>query len=225
MTGKWALRLAVTAALIGLGVGERSARASGLNLEGGLASIANFQSVRVGDGSFGELGFSGEAGYEGDGWSAGFRAFGALSNRTALHIEAGGYDLKGSLHRREYGLQVLARKFLGDSIGNRRWYLEFGLQAMQTDFIGAENVYIVPGSPDYSRLFLRGGGFSLGVGYRPVAGPWFYQLNYRLNHYEALQIVGMVNYLHPVLAEVPLNSNYFIHSIVLLVGLNVFGRQ
>ena len=111
-----------------------------------------------------------------------------------------------------------------DSAGAKRWYFEFGFLAAQADFVHAQTVYELPSSPDNTRIFLRGSGLTVGVGYRPDKGPWFYQLNYEMAYYEKLEIVGEVRNLHPIDVERALNASYFVNTVVITVGLDVFGR-
>ncbi len=191
----------------------------------GAAIIEGFFPTSPGESpAYGGLGASGTISYEIERWSFGIRTQGALSNSNPFHIMAGSYDIQGDLGRREYGLCALTRYFLNEAAATKGWYMEFLLSARQTDFIHAENIYNDPNSPNYTRLFLRGGGFSVGAGYRPLKGPYFFQVNYELDHYETLEVVGEVNHLHQIVAEPALSSNYFIHSIFVTVGIDVFKR-
>jgi hypothetical protein len=130
----------------------------------------------------------------------------------------------GDLSRRQYGVGLFSRYFFLDGLKRKRWYLELSFMAMQIDFIHADTVYVIPESVHYTRLFLRGGAVSMGVGYRPLNGPLFFSLLYELSHYETLEVVGDVKYLHPVIAEPPLNYNFFISSIIGFVGVDILPR-
>jgi hypothetical protein len=203
---------------------EHEARADHWSLEGAFVMDGFFPTAPGESGAYGGLGASGTVSYEIDRWGFGVRTLGVITSSSAFNLMAGSYDISGSLSRREFGLSALARYFLSEFPINRRWYLEFLFTARQTDFIHADLVYTSLQSQNYTRLFIRGGGFSVGAGYRPIKGPYFFQLNYELDHYETLEVVAEVNHLHQIVAEPSLNSNYFIHSIYLTVGLDVFGR-
>jgi hypothetical protein len=218
------LALILTTIIPTLLVSEPCAWANHWSLEGGLITTGYFPTAPGESGAYGGLGASGTISYEIVGWSFGIRTQGTLSSNSPFHLLAGSYDIKGDLGKREYGLAALTRYFFNSTPRNRRWYLEFLFAARQTDYIHAESVYSIPQSPDYVRLFIRGGGFSIGAGYRPIKGPYFFQVNYELDHYETLEIVGEVNHLHQIVAEPALNSNYFTHSLFITVGLDVFGR-
>lgn len=204
--------------------GNPSAWAGKLSLEGGFLTTAQFPTGDISGKAFVAAGLSAFASYEGEDWSIGIRTHGQLTTRTPFSIQAGTYDLSGDLLRREYGLAPTGRYFFHDSAGRKRAYLELGFLGLESEFLNAEKVYVVPESPDYSRLFLRGSGFSFGAGYRPKTGPWFFQANYELDYYEFLEVVAEVNHLHPILAQPSLNYNYFVHSVVLTIGLDVFPK-
>jgi hypothetical protein len=199
-------------------------RANDFVLEGAFTPAFNVGSGSSSDTGYLSLGFSSLAGIEIERWGFGLRTHGRISNKTDFHVSAGSYDLKGSLARRSYGLEALARFFLLDGSREKRWFLEFGFMALEIDFIEADGVFSLAEEFGVTRLFLQGAGFTLGVGYRPRSGPWFYQLNYQLGHYNALAIVGDVNQLHPIFENPPLKNVYFIHSFFVTIGLDVFGR-
>lgn len=199
--------------------------AEGLTLEGGFLLSYNIPAAETDDIPFGELGFRGQVNYGLDRWELGVRGWGAISNNTSLDIHNQSITLHGTLRRRQYAVEGLVRYFLTDPrpATGKTWYLEFGIMALQTDFVAAENVYVLPQSTDYTRIFIQGSAFTLGAGFRPKNGPWNYQINYRLDRYETLLVTGEVNYLHPVLLDEPIENRYFIHVIQLSVGLDVFG--
>lgn len=209
--------------LVGLAA-AKTADADPLNLEGAFTVAGSFPGGSGHDVPFASLGFLGQVNYEVAGWGFGVRSRGTLTTNTPFHVKADSYNLYGNLMRRQIALEILTRYFFINPTKNRRWYLEFGILGLETDFVHAETVYVSPESQDYTRLFLRGGGFSLGVGYRPDNGPFFIQINYELDHYETLLVVGDVKNLHPTLAEPALDSNYFVSSIYVTVGIDVFGR-
>lgn len=206
--------------LLTLGV----AQADRLSLEGGLTTTGNFPTGTGTDPVFASVGFTALASYEFDRWSFGVVGHGTVSHVTAITIQAKDYNIRGNLSRRQYGIGPIARYFFKDNLCVKRWYLELGFIAAQTDFIHADKVFFLPQSPDYARLFLRGGGFSLGAGYRPRSGPWFYQVNYELDHYETLGVLAKENHVHRLIAEPALNSVYFNHTISVITGIDVFGR-
>lgn len=218
-------RLGILLITIYLGFGHPlSAQGNGLSLEGGGNLLLSFPAGTGSSDVFGGAGFMGQVNYEFDQWGLGIRGFGHVSPSTSFDLSSDGIVLQGRLARREYGVGPLLRYFFLDAAQQKRWYLEFGAAAIQTDFIRADSVYILPQSTDYTRIFIQGSAFSIGAGYRPKNGPWFYQFQYRLQRYETLLIVGNVNYLHPVIAQGQLNSIYFISDFEITIGLDVFGR-
>jgi hypothetical protein len=224
------LALVLAGALIGPSTGPligmtSSAWAGGLCLEGAAAFSMNFADGAPQNSGYGTIGFDGQAGYEDRGWALGVRGFGSYSPGAQLNLNAGSYHFYGNLPRREYGLEAFGRVFFHDGADRKRWYAELGFLAVQTDFIHADSIFKLPNSPDYTRIFIRGNGFALGAGYRPVHGDWFFQVNYMLKYYENVQLVGQRKHLHYLESEPKLDSSFFIHAIYFSFGLEVFGRS
>ena len=122
-----------------LNLGIETALAEGLGVEAGVKMSGFFPTQTAGeDEIFGGLGFSGQASYETEHWGFGVRTQGSVSTRTPFHIKAGEFNFNGSLRRRQYDIEFLARYFLLDAAKNKRWYVEFAFQAIEADFIDFE---------------------------------------------------------------------------------------
>lgn len=194
------------------------------SLEAGLVVIGFLPTAPGESPGYAGIGGSGTISFEAHQLSFGVRTQGSFDYSTPFKIEAGSYNLNGDLGRRQISLALISRYFFSEMPVSRKWYLEFLIAARAIDFIHADNVYTIPDSPQYTRLFLRGGGVGFGLGYRPLKGPYFFQFNYELDHYENLIVEGEVNHLHQTVANPALNYNYFVHCLFLTVGIDVFGR-
>jgi hypothetical protein len=216
----------VLALLVLMLAGASRVRADGFTLEGGLLTGYDMAAGNRTDERFGSMGLVGQAGYESRDWGFGVRGLNAFSNVTTVQIQAGPFNFSGSASRRLIQIGAFGRFFLHHPENERKsWYVELGFAGLQTDFLHADKFYVAPSSPGYTRIFTRGNGFSLGLGYRPKNGPWFYQFDYQLRRYESVLIEGEVNHIHQTIGSADFDGNYFIHAFQITAGLEIFGRN
>jgi hypothetical protein len=165
------------------------------------------------------LGLGVKAIYQIPRWAFGFmtRAFGSTSAPFYLRVD--GFEAEGDLVRRQASIGPMIQYRFAKSPVWIPSFLEFGVLAVQSEFVQASKVFDFEQEEGEERLFIRGFGMTLGAGVQMQQSPVFFQLSYEYQRFEYAQVVGVQKMLNYVVTERRLRGDITSHSLFLAIGI------